>query len=410
MFLVKRVNFNKTIIIKGLITAILLSCFIYLSHFSIEIKLLNSILGLASIFMLLTIPRVSLVIAGFFTGIFWFYWIAFSFIYYELIYLIPFVTIAFGLIIAFLFFLIDFIKRPIFRAFAIFALTYIEPFGFNWFKLELLFIDSYFDTSKLSFALIIMSMFFLTRKLKYKALAIIPLLFAINYSEPVKIEEPNLKIYMAKLSTSQNIKWNQRNKLNIIDRNIDEINYAIDNGYDLVVLPETAFPLLLDKNEFLMDFLKKKSIKIDIITGAMSSDEKGYYNSTFHFSNKKVKIANKVVLVPFGEEIPLPKILTDLINKIFYDSAQDYSKASKPTDFNIKGYNFRNAICYEATTDEIFQNLNETKYIIAISNNAWFMPSIEPTIQKLLMKYYAKKYNSIIYHTVNKSENLIIKP
>lgn len=410
MFLVKQVNFNKTIIIKGLLTAILLSCFIYLSHFKIEIKLLNSILGLASIYMLLTIPRLSLVIAGFFTGILWFYWIAFSFVYYELSYLIPFITISFGLVMALLFFLIDFIKKPIFRAFAIFALTYIEPFSFNWFKLELLFIDSYFNTSKLAFALIIISMFFLTRKLKYKPLAIVFLLFAIDYSKPIEIKEPKLKIYMSKLNISQNLKWSNKNRLNIIDRNIDEINNAIDKGYDLVILPETAFPLILNKNQFLMEFLKKKSIKIDIITGAMSSDKNGYYNSTFHFSNTKVKIANKVVLVPFGEEIPLPKILTDLINKIFFDGAQDYSKATLPTDFNIKGYNFRNAICYEATTDEIFQNLNKTKYIIAISNNAWFMPSIEPTIQKLLMKYYAKKYGVIIYHIVNKSDNFIIKP
>ena len=105
-----------------------------------------------------------------------------------------------------------------------------------------------------------------------------------------------------------------------------------------------------------------------------------------------------------------PKFLVDLINDIFYNGAQDYSKASEATDFIIKGEKFRNAICYEATTDKIFENLGDTKYMIAISNNAWFTPSIEPTLQHLLLKYFSKKYDVNIYHVVNGSPNRIYRP
>ncbi|RXJ99157.1 apolipoprotein N-acyltransferase [Arcobacter sp. CECT 8986] len=410
MFLVKQINFNKTIIIKGLITAILLSSFIYLQNFDINYKVLNTLLGLAGIYFLLTIPRVSLVIAGFFTGIFWFYWISFSFVYYHIAYLIPIAIIGIGLIVAFFFFLLDFIKKPIFRIFAIFALSFIEPFGFNWFKLELLFESSYLQTSKLAFFLILVSMFFLTRKNKYKALFIIPLAFAFNYSKPIKIKEPDLKIYMANMHINQDTKWNKQNRLNIINKNLDEIDYAIQENYDLIILPETSLPVLLNKDEFLLKYLQRRAKKIDIIVGSMSYSKNGYYNSTYYFSKDKVQIANKVVLVPFGEKIPLPKIFSDFINKIFYNGASDYIEAKNPTDFNIKGFKFRNAICYEATTDKIFENLNDTKYMIAISNNAWFTPSIEPTLQKILMRYYAKKNNIIIYHVTNDSKNFILKP
>ena len=99
-----------------------------------------------------------------------------------------------------------------------------------------------------------------------------------------------------------------------------------------------------------------------------------------------------------------------IINNIFYEGASDYSKALAPTDFIIKGEKFRNAICYEATTDKIFENLNDTKYMIAISNNAWFIPSIEPTLQDLLLKYYSKKYGVMIFHMVNGSPNKIYRP
>ena len=159
-----------------------------------------------------------------------------------------------------------------------------------------------------------------------------------------------------------------------------------------------------------MERLLELSYNIDIIVGSLYVENREIFNASYHFSNGNYEIAKKVVLVPFGEEIPFPKFMVDLINNIFYDGASDYSKASSPTDFLIKGEKFRNAICYEATTDKIFENIANTKYMIAISNNAWFIPSIEPTLQHLLLKYYSKKYGVMIYHIVNGSSNNIYKP
>ena len=47
---------------------------------------------------------------------------------------------------------------------------------------------------------------------------------------------------------------------------------------------------------------------------------------------------------------------------------------------------------------------------IKLSNNAWFTPSIEPTLQHLLLKYYSKKYGVTIFHVANGSENRIYRP
>ena len=79
----------------------------------------------------------------------------------------------------------------------------------------------------------------------------------------------------------------------------------------------------------------------------------------------------------------------------------------KATTFDINGVKFRNAICYEATTDKIFEDM-DTAYMIAISNNAWFTPSIQPVLQNLLLKYYAKKYGVKVFSVTNKSRSVII--
>ncbi|MBD3825095.1 MAG: apolipoprotein N-acyltransferase, partial [Epsilonproteobacteria bacterium] len=110
-------------------------------------------------------------------------------------------------------------------------------------------------------------------------------------------------------------------------------------------------------------------------------------------------IAKKMILVPFGEYIPLPAFLRQLINDTFFAGAADFQTATSPTDFIIKGVKFRNAVCYEATCQELYEG--DVKYLIATSNNAWFAPSIEPTLQNLLLRYYARKNGVTILHSAN---------
>jgi apolipoprotein N-acyltransferase len=410
MFLLKRDYSNKNFIIKGFISSILLSSFIYLSYFNIEIRVLNTILGLLALYFLLIIPKKALLISGFMTGILWCWWMAVSLQYYDLVYLTPVILICIGTVFGIIFYFFALFDRLTFRILTIFAFTFFAPFGFNWMKFELLFIDSYIGIDKVSFFLVLVSFYFIIKLKRFKILGIIPLLFALSFPKGQYIQNPNAKIYMPQMNVNQNLRWDKQYKSTLEQQNFDEINNAINQQKDLVVLPETAFTTALNRNENLLQKLKELSFKIDIITGALYVEDNQIYNASYHFTKGQIQIAKKVVLVPFGEEIPFPKFIVDFINKVFYNGAQDYSKASEPTDFVIKGEKFRNAICYEATTDKIFENLGNTEYMVAISNNAWFTPSIEPTLQHLLLKYYSKKYDVNIYHVANGSSNRIYRP
>ena len=125
------------------------------------------------------------------------------------------------------------------------------------------------------------------------------------------------------------------------------------------------------------------------------------------FEEGNYEIAKKMILVPFGEYIPLPEFAKEFINDLFFAGASDFKTADKPTDFIIRGVKFRNAICYEATCKEIYEG--DVDFVIASSNNAWFYPSIEPTLQKLLMRFYARKNGVTIYHAANWSGTAIIR-
>jgi len=146
--------------------------------------------------------------------------------------------------------------------------------------------------------------------------------------------------------------------------------------------------------------------------GALYWDGRTPRNSTYVFTKGHVSIANKVLLVPFGEANPLPDFLSDWVNEVFYDGAVDYKADSEVTDYEIDGTIYRNAICFEATSEKLYvtnKNGNYPPYMIVLSNNGWFTPSIEPSLQKLLLQYYSKKYGTTIYHAVNMSNSYIIQ-
>jgi len=390
---------------KSLILSIIFSLFLYLEYFGLSIKLIITIFALSSFILLLTLSKKELFQSGFLIGIFWFWWIGLSFIHYELGYLIPIILLAIGLGYGILFFLIGLTNKIYIRVLLIFALSFIAPFGFNWLKPELLFLNSYLGVSKIEFFIILsISAILVYYKANRYSIIVYSLsitcLYFYNLTTIKDIPASNLKIYEYNTTINQEDKWKRKYKPTIVKENFQAIEDAINKKYDLIVLPETAFPFILNYQASITQKLLTYSKEIAIITGSLYQKDKQLYNSTYLFDKETIQVANKVVLVPFGEAVPFPEKIRNLINDIFYDGAQDYQVAAKPTTFTIKGEKFRNAICYEATTDKIFENL-DTKYMIAISNNAWFSPSIEPTLQQLLLKYYGKKYGVYIYSISN---------
>ncbi len=397
---------------KGFGIALLFSFFIYAEHYGFSNNIVNSITALAAFYFLLKEPRVVVVSAGGFIGLLWFYWIGYSFEYYHVGWMTPFITLFFIILYALFFGVITFTKNPIYRATILFGLSYVEPMDWNWLQMELPFINSLFGVEKWQYALVLLSLslfVYLSTKndlKKFRFAALILLVGAVDFSTP-QLKEPDIKIKLYASTILQEKKWLKKSRQQIIADNLQVITDAIDQRYDLVVLPESTFPLFLNRQRQLISLLQHHSQHIDIITGALYIENDLHYNVSYHFSKGKVTVAKKMVLVPFGEYIPLPSFISSWVNNTFFDGASDFVTADKPTDFTVKGVKFRNAICYEATCEELYEG--DPSYLVAISNNGWFYPSIEPTLQKLLMHFYAKKHNSIIYHSANMGGTGIIR-
>jgi apolipoprotein N-acyltransferase len=399
--------FTKNFLL-GILTAALFSAFIYFEYFGISNKLINTLFGLSALALLLTIAKKAVLVAGFFIGLFWFYWIGYSFKYQGVGYMEPIITFSFGILYLLFFAPLAFTDKPYIRALLLFGLSFIEPLGWNWMKIELLFVNSYIGVYKyqLFAVLLALSLPSLIKNKTYKFLPLLLLVFAFNYGYPKQADAP-LKIKLVQTQIPQDIKWKREALAPTVFMTFQEIQKAIDEGYDIIVLPESVFPLFMNKTPKLIENLKKFSKKITIVAGSLLSENGLNYNVTYIFNKGKYQVAKKLILVPFGEYIPLPKFAQKFINDTFFSGASDFVTAKKPTDFTVKGIKFRNAICYEATCKELYSG--NVKYMIAISNNAWFTPSIEPTLQKLLLQYYARKNGVTIYHAANIRGTGVIK-
>jgi apolipoprotein N-acyltransferase len=400
--------FSSKQLLDGFIISLCFSASIYLFHFEFTYYLLNSFIGLYAFYLLIDSDKKTLLISGFFIGLLWFYWIGFSFRYYDMAWAVPLVSLGFGLIYATIFWLVSLASHPLLRAGMLFLLSLFEPFDFNWLQPELVFLNTYFGIEKWQYALILLALALsLHFKEKRGLLFLLILLPALDFSTNKSQQHP-LDIALIQTDIDQAKKWNPYYAPSLIKDNLNAIDHAIENKKDLVILPESVFPMFLNRDYTLMRKLKNKSRYISILTGSLYYENRHNFNASYFFQDGEVQIAKKMVLVPFGEYIPLPSFLARPINEAIFGGASDYLSASKPSDFVIKGFTFRNAICYEATCHELFEG--NPSFMIAISNNAWFAPSIEPSLQKLLMKFYAKKHNTIIFHSANSAGGGIIYP
>lgn len=343
---------------------------------------------------------------GFLTGLFWFWWVGLSAIYFDLNYLVPVIALIMGLVYGVLFRICFLFKFDFLRLCAIFALSFIHPLGFDWLEWGIYTTYGFFDSSLRGIICLFLIAYFIYEGYisRYYKIAIVLILFftGFHYEEKTATTLP-FSYKLINTNISQDQKFLQEKLILNSNALLSEISRAILEKKELVILPETAFAFNLRGTKY-EDFLKELSHKIIIITGAFYTKDGQTYNSTYVFRQGKSYIFNKHFLVPFGEEIPFFK---ELVKKYFLPNMEEFTRGPVQSQYKLNNSLITNAICYEATKE---QNYKNSKIIIALSNNAWFKHSSEYKLQKLLMQFYANKYGVSVYHATNGKENAVILP
>lgn len=197
-----------------------------------------------------------------------------------------------------------------------------------------------------------------------------------------------LKISVIQPNIPQSIKWQESAKDEIWSQYLSLSRKALKDKPDLIIWPEAALPGTLQKDPYLKNNLKAlvRDIRIPLLLGAVSLDGDNYYNRAILISKQGEfsQHYDKLRLVPFGEYIPLKRILPFLETIV---PIGDFSAGKEYTvfAFNAKriaqsAQRFSVLICFE----DIFPQLSRrfvkegAEFLINITNDAWFGNTSSP--------------------------------
>ena len=411
----KKLNSNSTIfkIIKAFCVAFFISNSIYFSKFeNFYLEILSPFLAIYGFVLLLRSDGKGYFWAGFFLSLMWFYWLSLSSIYYGLHYIIPFELIGIGLFYGVLFRVCYALRYDFLRLTGIFCLPFIHFLGFDWLNWGVLSVYGFFDASWRGIICIFLIAYFWYEgyiSKYYKIFIIVALFFIGMQYKNAEFTPLQSDIKLINTDIDEASKFVKENVATNADFVVSEILQAINEQRELIVFPESTFAFELQKGfgGMYFELLKEFSNEIDIVVGATYAANGRVYNSAYIFQNGEVKVLSKYHLVPFGEEMPKIPYVSEFVRQRFLPNMSDFARGAEFNEYDIGSQRVTSAICYEATKEELYE---KSKIIIAISNNAWFDNFVEPSLQKLLITFYASKYGVVVYHATNAKETTIITP
>ncbi|MFZ3072326.1 MAG: apolipoprotein N-acyltransferase [Thermodesulfobacteriota bacterium] len=262
---------------------------------------------------------------------------------------------------------------------------------------------------------------------KYGAIFVLALLLAYGYGvkriNHVRAEAETwdkIKVSAVQGNIEQNLKWEDRYKIKTLDVYSSLSKEAKEQGAELIVWPEAAMPFYLNYDKQLLPLVADvpKSTGAFLLTGAPHYEQipgSNVYkslNSAFLFSPDG-EIAgryDKIRLVPFGEYVPLKKILF-FVDKMAV-GVGDFAPGMGPEPIRFKGQGAGVLICYEVIFPEISRQMvrNGATLLVNITNDGWFGNTSGPYEHFAMSKMRAIENRIYLVRAANTGISALIDP
>lgn len=160
---------------------------------------------------------------------------------------------------------------------------------------------------------------------------------------------------------------------------------AAEEGAELVIWPETAFPYMLNKSSNLQAFVSglAKECDVTLIVGALYEDSEGRdYNALYMVEPDgtiRDEFYAKQHLVPFGEYVPMRDVIMTLIPPLANVSAlgEDIVPGTDSALFDTEWGKIGSLICFDSIYEQLtIDSVRDgAELIVLSSNDNWFFDS-----------------------------------
>ncbi len=217
------------------------------------------------------------------------------------------------------------------------------------------------------------------------ALILSNLLVGLGISASSTPTADTLKVAVVQGNVNSHEKWGP-DSLEISKRVYGEkTRRAAEEGAELVVWPETAFPYTLNRNYGLSEYVSSlaRECGVTLIVGALYTDDEGLdYNALYTVrpdGTIEEKVYAKRHLVPFGEYVPMREVIMTLIPPLANLSAlnTELTPGKDSALFDTEWGKIGGLICFDSIYEELALDSTRdgAELLVLSSNDSWFFDS-----------------------------------
>ncbi len=182
---------------------------------------------------------------------------------------------------------------------------------------------------------------------------------------------------------SQEMRWSDASLMQIFQRMMDMTGEAVHSGATVIIWPESTVPLSYAATDFYRQAIEavSRASAVDLILGSVAEDPANHnriWNAAFLVSGgHTIDHYDKIRLVPFGEYVPLRKMLF-FAHKLVHEVGNfEFGTTDKPL---VGLFRYGPAICYEIVFPQIprTQVIHGADVLVTITNDAWYDGTAAP--------------------------------
>jgi apolipoprotein N-acyltransferase len=210
--------------------------------------------------------------------------------------------------------------------------------------------------------------------------------YRINESSLTSAGDP-VRVAVVQGNILQNEKWNPALRDAIVGRYIAMTRQAIDRGATFIIWPESSMPVNFEDDAIRGSQVRRvaRDSNVTLLIGSdqeiglragLRPGDSGYqlYNAAFLVKPDGMTAAvyRKMHLVPFGEYVPLRRLL--FFVKPIVDSVGSFTPGDAAVVLPVGNHLASTAICYEVIYGSLMRQFieNGSELLTTITNDAWY--------------------------------------
>ena len=210
------------------------------------------------------------------------------------------------------------------------------------------------------------------------AIAVISVWGGLRLTSTTLTSGAPIKIGLIQGNIAQTDKWNPARAGMILDRYLQLTRQAADNGAQFIMWPESSTPFYFEEDpEGTVVRRMVASLGRPLLLGSDEFEDvqpPKHYNAAFMLDTAGATAATyrKIHLVPFGEYVPLQRLLFFVGPLV--EAVSAFSAGTRVTMLPVEGHMVSTAICYEVTYPALARQavLNGSEMLTTITNDAWY--------------------------------------